>query len=457
VRVLFVVKDFIIEPLGIAYLSACLKDAGHEVSLVRPDVQDAVSYIKTWKPDVLAYSVVTGEHRYYQELNLELRKYTSALSIFGGPHCTFFPQFVMQEGVDYTVAGEGFDAIVEIVDSLSSNVNVLDIANLSWYDSDNLILHNNPLRPPVDVSQLPLPDRSIVYGAHKNKNNPIRSIMASWGCLMNCTYCYAPNYRDELGYPVRLRPVDSVMTEILELDSSYGFDLLYFQDDIFPLWEKEWVKEFCTRYGQEVHKPLHIQLRVEMVRPWVIPFFQKACVHGVTFAVESGDQELRRNILKRNVSDYKILEGAEMLRAAGFRLRVENVLGFPGDTLETALKTLDLNIACKPDLAWASLFQPYPGTPLGDESVALGLFTGDPADIEDNFFTSLKVSNPERREIENLQKLFSLAAYFPFIRKHLPLLVKQPPNALYSFVYKKWKQHIYDDRLFNTNLASKRD
>lgn len=446
-KVLFLAKDFIIEPLGIAYLSAYLKAAGHETALVRPDKQDALSFIKQWQPHVLAYSVMTSNFRYYQQLNLELKQHCNAISLFGGPHVTFFPEFAEQEGVDLAIAGEGFEAIVDVVQALEEHRDPYDIPNLVWFDGR---LHRNPLRTPIDVSTLLFPDRSIVYQAPKNRNNPIRSFMASWGCLMHCTYCYAARYREQLGYPVRLRPVDHVIEEIKQLDKTYGFELLYMQDDIFPLWNRAWLESFCTTYGKLLGKPLHIQVRIEMVRPWMIPLLKEAGVHGVTFAIESGDRELRRHILKRNVKDSRILEGAKLLREAGFRVRIENVLGFPGDTLETALKTLCLNRQCKPDLAWASLFQPYPGTVLGDYAIQQGLFSGRFEILDEDFFTSLPINHPQKAALENLQKLFSLAARYSWIYRLLPLLLRVPPNPFYKKLYHWWKQKVYDDRLFKT-------
>ena len=58
-------------------------------------------------PDVIAYSVTTGRHRFYRQLNLELKRQLDFFAVFGGPHATFFPDFVEEEGVDAVCRGEG--------------------------------------------------------------------------------------------------------------------------------------------------------------------------------------------------------------------------------------------------------------------------------------------------------------------------------------------------------------
>ena len=117
-RAAFIVDDFIIDPLGIGYLSSYLKAAGHEVDLIKtndPDFNNIVNY----PPDLLCYSVTTGKHRGYFELNRLIRQSVNGAvhSVFGGPHVTFFPDFSKQQFVDIGIRGEGFDAIVDVANA----------------------------------------------------------------------------------------------------------------------------------------------------------------------------------------------------------------------------------------------------------------------------------------------------------------------------------------------------
>jgi hypothetical protein len=92
---------------------------------------------------------------------------------------------------------------------------------------------------------------------------------------------------------------------------------------------------------------------------------------------------------------------------------LQNILGLPFTSLKNDLETLELNINCQPDYAWASIFQPYPRTELGEECVSSGVYTGDFSDISNNFFDISVLNIENKNEIANLQKLFAIAVKYP--------------------------------------------
>ena len=60
------------ERLGIMTLSSVLKKDGHDVRLnltEEANESEIIQKVKDYEPDVLAYSVMTGEHIYHIELN----------------------------------------------------------------------------------------------------------------------------------------------------------------------------------------------------------------------------------------------------------------------------------------------------------------------------------------------------------------------------------------------------
>ncbi|MFH1434112.1 MAG: cobalamin B12-binding domain-containing protein, partial [Pseudomonadota bacterium] len=86
-RVLFIYRMVYQDPLGVLYLASVLKRAGHEVHYI-----DAV-LDKNWEenavrlaPDIVGYSVLTGNQRFYLEINSRLKKQIHFLSVWGGPH-----------------------------------------------------------------------------------------------------------------------------------------------------------------------------------------------------------------------------------------------------------------------------------------------------------------------------------------------------------------------------------
>ena len=427
-KILFVADDFTCDPLGIAWLSAYLKDAGHETDAATP----AEAMMLGDAPDILCYSVTTGNHVYYRTVNHMLRhRFPDAVSVFGGAHVTFFPEYIQSDNIDVGVQGEGFGAIVDIANAVESD-------NWFW-DIDNAVIDGipNPLRPLKDKTDLLLPDRDIIY--KKNFNKPIKSIMASFGCPHACPYCYNRDWKKlyKTG-KTQVRPVASIVAEVEDL-KRFPVKLLYFEDDVFPVYDREWLDEFCATYDRSL--PFHIHLRVEYIKDETIRRLKEVGLHSVTFAIESGDDTLRRKVLKRRMTRIAILGAARTLRRHGVNFRTQNMIGIPYETWETALKTLFLNIECKPTMGWASVYQPYPGTELGDICLDNGWYEGDVDSISSSFFDTYKLGVPHGRRYERLQKLFGLAVRHPRLgRTIVPQMAKLPFR--YGWLHNKYKRRL---------------
>lgn len=440
----FISDPYIIDPLGIAYLSAMLKQAGgKDIRLtLTPQLQT-----KGVKTPIMAFSVTTGKHRHYAQVaRLIKEKHPNLTSLFGGPHCTFFPDFVFTEGVDYIIRGEGFNPIVQFVKSFNTS-KVTETDGLCYLKGEETkVAHSNDLAQPIKVADLPFPDRDLIYQFPKNRDNPICNVMTTHGCPCNCSYCYNQQFR-ELGYPPRTRPVDSVIEETEELITNYpSKEMIFFQDDIFPIFRGGWVEAFCREWRARIRKPFHIQVRIDMLKEDSLSMLADAGLHGVTFAAETANTTARRELLRRDISDEAIYYGAALLRHYGIKFRIENMIGIPGETVASALATLRMNIKCKPTIGWASIFQPYPGTDLGNRCFDDGMVATDIEEWGGDFFTSAPLHNHQNRRLERIQKLFSLVCDRPFLYRFLPLLSRLPFS--YKGTYRRVKQKLYDKGLY---------
>jgi radical SAM superfamily enzyme YgiQ (UPF0313 family) len=80
------------EPLGILFLAGALKKAGHHCRYSHVLWEDIASEMEHFKPEIIAFSCTTGTHREYLDLNREIKEKYDVVSVFGGPHATFFPE-----------------------------------------------------------------------------------------------------------------------------------------------------------------------------------------------------------------------------------------------------------------------------------------------------------------------------------------------------------------------------
>jgi len=452
-RVLFVEKQIDYEPLGLLYLSSVLRQAGHEVRLAVAAEEDPVSVAREWQPGVVGYSVYTGSQTYYRDLNQRIKEaLPQVVSVFGGPHPTYFPEFVEEPGVDAICLGEGESAILDLVQALETGQPLSDIPD--WWFKTAEGIERNPVRPlENDLDQLPFPDRELLFEKDAfTRQSGIKHFITSRGCPYDCTYCFnhalAEIYRGK-GKRLRQMSVDRVIEEVKGVQERYPMQFVVFLDDLFIVYV-EWIRELGEKFPREVGLPFFCNVRANLITPEKVDLLKQAGCTSVGMGLETGNPELRNEILKRNLSDEQIVEASRLIREAGIQLLTTNMLGLPGGSLEEDLQTLALNHACQPAYANAFLYQPYPRTELGEYARENGHVEGSLDDIDPSAWerSVLRFSSPvEKRQIENFNKLFALAVEWPRLTGLVRRLIKLPPNFIFRLVYKLWKGYTIKNRI----------
>ncbi len=454
-RFLFITKPFFIEPLGIMYISSAIKKLGHETDIALTS-EDLEMKMKIFNPDFVGYSIMTGDQTFYDDINRELKSKFKFFSIAGGPHPTFFPEFLEKSSFDAICLGEGEIAIQQFLNNPSS----LQISNF-WFKTDKGIIKNSVQSLMESLDNIPLPDREIVFKFPEIKEGPIKHFIASRGCPFNCSYCFNESFSklyNGKGRRMRFRSVDNLLEEIKQVIDSSLTRFIYFQDDTFTL-DNRWLKEFSEKYPQKIKLPFHCHIRPNTLNEETVKFLKDAGCYSAHIAAESGNDRLRNQILNRNMSREQIVSSSKLLKQYGIKFMLQNILGIPEGNLENDLETLELNIECQPDYSWVSIFQPYPGTKLGEFCKEKGYYTGDFRDLGSNFFDSSKLNFTEeyKSQLANLQKLFAIFVEYPDLYQIglLSVLINLPNNEstkkVYNEMYRKFR-NLGDKRLYGFDL-----
>ena len=147
------------------------------------------------------------------------------------------------------------------------------------------------------------------------------------------------------------------------------------------------------------------------------------------------------------MSNEEIVRTCRLLNRHGIKSMTQNIIGLPTETIGETMETLKLNIQCRPTYAWASIFQPYPGTDLGKYAEKQGLLEDSPENIEKSFFDRSILKSRDKKKIEHLQKLFAITVEFPRLLPLTRLLIKLPNNPFFWLVHKLWKGYTIQRRL----------
>jgi len=434
-----------VDLLGVMHLSSVLKQSGHETDIFFDNSRGSLaSYLEKAAPDIVAFSVFASNNQWTLKSAdfIKNKLHYNAPILLGGPHATFFPETIHQSAVDIVCRGEGELAIAELADRIKKGLSYDNVANL-WVKNNSNIFKNDP-RPLVkNLDELPNPDRDIYSKYRYFRWTPVRFFIASRGCPFKCAYCFNHQYHElypDAGHITRFRSHERFIEEILYVKSKYNLPIVYIEDDTFNL-NKNWLYPFLEKFKQQVNLPFQCNLRLDLVDEDQASRLKKAGCDLIAFGLETGNEELRKKILKKNISNREILNSCKLLKSYGIRIKANNMLGLPGETLKDAIETLQLNIDIHTDSSWVGLFQPFPGLELTEYAIEHGHYY--PAD-NDKIEKSIEVSfirGKDTKRLTNLQKFFYFMTKYPKSMRFFIFITKFRNNILFKLFHKLWYVH----------------
>ncbi len=391
-RVLFLEIDtersWALASFGPGLLAAFLRAHGHEVHFRRvgldtgPD--EVAAQVAALGPDLIGVSLTTRQWQRARRLLRSLRQRVSVPVVAGGLHPTFSPDAVLANpGVDFVCLGEGEGPLLDLVEALEAGRSPAGLPNLQ--------LPGGPrprLRPPF----APLDDLPFVARDLLDERPGVIHVATQRGCPFPCTYCgarmYDELYQAEGGGYGRRRSHDSVLEELFVLRDADKLAYVIFLDDTFTI-HHGWVREFCRVYGERLGTPFALHARVETVNEELLSMLAAAGCRQITYGVEAGSERVRRQVMRRPVSNQRFRDVFRWTREAGIMVTANYMLGLPGETREELQETVALASELEVLDFGYFVFYPYPGTHLFQVCRTEGYLPEDYLDLEANHRQSI--------------------------------------------------------------------
>jgi radical SAM superfamily enzyme YgiQ (UPF0313 family) len=452
-RILFIYPNFESEfriPLSVTILSACLKKAGHIVDLFdttfmtpnynkdtelmeqkglveKTDLSKFIGEIEEkdipkellrkiddFKPDLIALSLLERNFFIARDLMKLIREHYSIPIIVGGILPTIVPEMMIKlHFIDIICIGEGEGAIVELADKIANGEDITNIRNL-WIKKDGKII-KNPVRPLVDLNDLPHPDWSLFDKRHMWKPFVGRiykggSFEFSRGCLNNCTFCVAPSLRMAQGNPkpyLRRKSTKKMVEEIKYMKKKYDFNMVSFCDTNFLLlMDEEDLKEFENIWLKEINLPFTIQSEAKTITDSSARILKNMGCVAISIGVESGSKEIREKIMCKYISDKSIFDAFNAAKKYGIRATANYIVGVPFETEKQIIDSIDFNLKLNPESIAVHHFTPFLGTNLYEICVENGFIKGftEEGDVYESSTMNMPQISKER--INELVQLF---------------------------------------------------
>ena len=366
--------------IGLAYVISSV-EKNHEVKLLdltfHPKDYNRYLYkeLKEMRPDIIGISA----NSFSFEDGLRIAGFIKeicpeATFLWGGVHPTLMPEETMQYSlVDAICIGEGEISTLEYLDRLEKGREP-DVEGI-WYKDRKGKIHKGRPRPfREDIDDLPFPnwDHWDIDRYLKEElffTGGLRNL-ASRGCPYSCTFCSnAALSKAGTGRYYRARSPVNVIEEIKSNVQKYldrGLKSIFLSDDIFGL-DAKWLKQFCELYikeGLSTKIPWACTTRVDILtEDWAKMAGDAGCMM-VSLGIESGDENIRKQVYKKNISKDKIMRAVRYLKDKGIICHISLIIGGPGETKDTIRKTMMLAREIQPLTSQYIFYQPLPKTEL---------------------------------------------------------------------------------------------
>ena len=342
--------------------------------------------------------------------------------IVGGVFATFAPHLAIRHRhVDMVCVGEGENALVELCRRIQEGRAYEDVTNL-WVQRPDGAIVKNPVSDPVDVNAQPMIDVSLfedarLYRPMAGKVYRMIPIETARGCPYKCTFCNSPNqltlYKETTNESFfRKKRMDLVHAELKWFKETLDIEYFYFWADTFLALNMHEFDEFCEMYT-DIGLPFWIQTRPETLTDYKVRRLAEIGIHRISFGLEHGNEEFRAKYLDRQFKNADILDKLKLANKYDIPFSVNNITGFPYETRELAMDTVEINRQIDSANQNIYSFAPFHGTPLRDLCQQIGLIAPDTITQCLTEASTLRLPDYPVEEIEGLKKCFALYVKFP--------------------------------------------
>jgi len=374
-------------PLPLIYVATVLKLEGNKVEVIDAQAQGlSLKEIEGRISDYDMVFLISATMSYVEDaamLGVLKKKNQKLKTVVFGAHPTFLPSEALKsDSVDIIVRKEAEFVIRDLVRALSSGgEGWKKIKGIGYREDGEAVI--NPDYPYIeDLNELPIPDRLFLpknmdYYNPIIKNIPWTTALSSRGCPGRCSFCTAASY---YGLKYRSRSPENVISEINYL-KELGFREIFYRDELFTL-DKKRVMDICRLIIKNDIKFSWIcSVKANTASYDMLKAMKEAGCRLIRVGVESGVQEILDRV-KKDVTISQIADTFRWARELRMDTHAHMMLGMPGETRKTIVRTFDFIEKIKPSTVTYGIMTPYPGTQIYREVLAAEPGFGDGTHID---------------------------------------------------------------------------
>ena len=441
--------SFLANSINIRALSSYLKGNGYEVTCLfcpgsfnELNLRKLVALLKGKKISLVGISLVTDDFAKAVSVTQAVKENLGVPVIWGGAHVNVRPEESLRHA-DMICRGEGEDALLELVKSMSMDAGQDTTIRNIWFKTETGIIRNDIRNLEENLDRYPFPDFDLDSqyvmsedGVERLSENHLMgeySIMTSRGCPYQCHYCYNSYRREQYrgkGKYLRSRSVENVIKELALAKTMFPhIKGINFWDDSFVARKLSDFVEFKPLYLQEIHLPFFALVEPMALDYEKIKLLKESGLCSLQVGIQTGSERVNREVYHRAISNSRVVEIAHFLHDLEIEVTYDIIFNNPYETLDDLRETINLLLQFpKPFSLQGYNLVFYPGAAITKRALADGFIslkpdTDDFSTIEgksdspvamrgkavvSNRFYSIDYDSSEK---EYLNALISLMAY----------------------------------------------
>ncbi len=348
--------------------AAVVENAGHAVFLLDAQAKNMstealLPQLRAFKPDLIVHLASTPSIDSDIAAAALCKEATGARNVLVGSHVSAEPEDTIMRAkgaVDAVAVGEYDYTLL----ALANGESFRECLGLAWSDNGRYTI--NAQRPLIeDLDALPFPAwQHIDLADYRDAGKlfPFITLLSGRGCYGRCTFCQLPQVMNGHGY--RARSVENVVDEIAyDLSLFPNLKEIMFEDDTLIMHAtRDRLAQLCEGIiRRNFGLSWSANARVDMDDPEILELMKRSGCRMLCVGFEFGAQQVLDNVNK-GTTVAQMFTFAENARKAGIRIHGCFMFGGPGETPDTARKTIDLALHLPIDTAQFSGMVAYPGT-----------------------------------------------------------------------------------------------
>lgn len=349
------------EPLGILYIAASLREAGHKVRVKDLTFEKELNILD----EDIRHAHVVGFSAPTQlfGIALDILKYVKTenphvVSIIGGPHATADLKNALQADFDIAVLGEGEETIKDLVTALENEKPLDNISGIAFKTNGEIKI-NTPRPFMQNLDNIPFPARDLIDYTNYRRVG----LMSMRGCPYKCFFC-KPLVDNLFGKKLRKRSPENIAAETEEIVHRYGNRIISFKDDTLTINNVEWFKQLQEEFERrKLNIKWQCNSRVDTVNYDKLRAMKDSGCQQIFFGIESGSQKIL-DFYKKGIAVEQTIEAFKLCKKVKINACASIMLGAPMETRDDLEETYQLVKIIEPYNWHVHVTTPNPGSDL---------------------------------------------------------------------------------------------